>query len=148
MHHSPDSVKLEREMLNTALNGKNVTGNGWAFPLRINARGGLTLGTMESDIEESIRIILSTAKGERRMRPNFGCGIHDFVFAPNNSATWSQVAHQVEQALGWWEPRIQVMDVNVRPDNIDHARLMVNIKYRIKESNNERSLVYPFYLSK
>jgi len=135
-------------MANIAMNGKNVTGSGWGFPLRINARGGFTMVTLEDDIEESMKIILSTAKGERRMRPNFGCGIHDFVFAPNNSATWSQIAHHVEQALGWWEPRIQVMEVEVHPEIEDHSRLRVNIKYRIKESNNERSLVYPFYLSK
>jgi phage baseplate assembly protein W len=128
--------------------GKNITGNGWGFPLRINALGGFTMVTRENDIEESIRIILGTARGERRMRPNFGCGIQDFVFAPNSAATWSQIAYHVEQALGWWEPRIKVMEADVHPDTNDQSRLLINIKYRINESNNERSLVYPFYLSK
>lgn len=81
------------------------------------------------------------------MRPNFGCGIHDLVFAPNNNATWSLIAHHVEEALGWWEPRIEVTDLEVRPDLKDSARLLINIKYKIRASSDERNLVYPFYLS-
>ncbi len=133
-------------MPNASMNGSDITGNGWSFPLRVNGRGGLGLSSHENDIDESIRIILSTARGERRMRPNFGSGIHDFVFAPNSAATWSQVAHSVEQALGWWEPRISVKEVDVRPDPLDLSRLLVNIKYIVNTSNAERSLVYPFYL--
>lgn len=81
------------------------------------------------------------------MRPNFGCGIHDLVFAPNSSATWSLVAHNVQEALGWWEPRIEVIDIDVRPDLADTSRLLINIRYKVKTTNDERSLVYPFYLS-
>ena len=129
-------------------NGKDVVGHGWSYPLRVNGRGGVSLSAHDNDIEESIRIILSTAKGERRMRPNFGCGIHDFIFAPNNAATWSQVAHNVEQALGWWEPRIEVRELDVRPDTTDMSRLLITIKYKIRGTSNERSLVYPFYISR
>ena len=129
-------------------NGKDVVGYGWSFPLRIDGRGGVSLSAQDNDIDESIRIILSTARGERRMRPNFSCGIHDFIFAPNNAATWSQVAHSVEQALGWWEPRVDVKEVDVRPDTTDMSRLLITIKYKIRGASNERSLVYPFYLSR
>jgi len=127
---------------------KNIVGNGWCFPLAVNGRGGIALSSHGNDVEESIRIILGTAKGERRMRPNFGCGIHELVFAPNSSATWSQIAYHVEQALGWWEPRIEVAEVDVRPDPTDTSRLLINIKYKIRDDNNERNLVYPFYLSR
>lgn len=133
-------------------NGDNgnmdIIGRGWCFPLGISGRGGLALSSADKDIDESIRIILSTAKGERRMRPNFGCGIHDMVFAPNSGATWSLIAHHVEEALGWWEPRIEITEVDVRPDLADTARLLINIKYKIGATNNERNLVYPFYLSR
>jgi phage baseplate assembly protein W len=128
-------------------NGKDIVGHGWSYPMRIDGRGGVGLSSNDNDVEESIRIILSTAKGERRMRPNFGCGIHDFIFAPNNAATWSQVAHNVEQALGWWEPRIEVLDVDVRPQMTEMSQLLITIRYRIKGTSSRRSLVYPFYLS-
>jgi hypothetical protein len=135
--------------VNTKANNttKDILGAGWRFPLKVNSRGGLTLSRHEKDIEESIRIILNTAKGERRMRPDFGCGIHNLVFAPNNATTWGLIVHHVEEALGWWEPRIEVTDVDVSPDATDSSRLMVNIKYRVKSTNDERNLVYPFYLS-
>ena len=126
---------------------KDNLGTGWSFPLRVNGRGGISLSRHDNDIEESIRIILSTAKGERRMRPHFGCDIHKIVFAPNNATSWGLAAHYVEDALGWWEPRIEVLEIDPQPDPKDTSRLLINIKYRIKATNDERNLVYPFYIS-
>jgi phage baseplate assembly protein W len=126
--------------------GKDILGTGWSFPLKIDGRGGIALSQHENDIEESIRIILGTARGERRMRPNFGCEIHDLVFAPNNATTWGLAAHYVEDALGWWEPRIEIIDVETQIDSEDSARLLININYRIRATNDERNLVYPFYI--
>lgn len=100
----------------------------------------------DNDIEESIRIILGTAKGERRMRPNFGCDIHKLMFAPNNATTWGLASRYVEEALGWWEPRIEVTEIDPYPDPSDHSKLIINIKYRIKATNDARNIVYPFYL--
>jgi phage baseplate assembly protein W len=125
---------------------KDNLGVGWTFPLQVDGRGGISLSRYEKDIEESIRIILGTAKGERRMRPLFGCDIHKIVFAPNNATSWGLAAHYVEEALGWWEPRIEVMEIDPQPDPEDRGRLIINIKYRIKTTNDERNLVYPFYL--
>ncbi len=125
---------------------KDILGTGWSFPLRTDGRGGISLSRYENDIEESIRIILSTAKGERRMRPNFGCDIHKLIFAPNNATTWGLAARYVEEALGWWEPRIEVMEIDPHPDPLEHSRLLIDIKYRAKITNDERSIVYPFYL--
>ena len=127
------------------MNKENL-GIGWAFPLRVDGRGGIALSKYENDIEESIRIILSTAKGERRMRPQFGCDIHKIVFAPNNATSWGLAAHYVEEALGWWEPRIEVLEIDPHPDPSDNSRLLIDIKYRIKATNDERNLVYPFYI--
>jgi len=126
---------------------KDILGTGWQFPLREDGRGGLAMSQHESDIEQSIEIILRTAKGERRMRPDFGCGIHDLIFAPNNATTSGLIAHAVEEALGWWEPRIEVTNVDVSPDPADTSIVLVNIAYQVKATNDERTLVYPFYLS-
>jgi phage baseplate assembly protein W len=125
---------------------KDILGTGWSFPLRIDGRGGIALSQHENDIEESIRIIIGTAKGERRMRPDFGCEIHELVFAPNNATTWGLAAHYVEDALGWWEPRIEVTDVDTQLDPDDSGKLLITIYYRIRSTNDERNLVYPFYV--
>jgi len=125
---------------------KDILGTGWSFPLGVDGRGGVSLSQYENDIKESIRIILSTAKGERRMRPNFGCDVHNLIFAPNNATTWGLAAHYVEEALGWWEPRIEVTGIDPRPDPEDASRLLINIKYRVKATHDARNLVYPFYL--
>jgi phage baseplate assembly protein W len=125
---------------------RDIIGTGWTFPLQIDNRGGISLSKNENGIEDSIKLILGTAKGERKMRPNFGCDIHMLIFAPNNATTWGLAAHYVEEALGWWEPRIEVLEVISRPDESDPGRLFVNIKYRIKATNDARNLVYPFFL--
>jgi phage baseplate assembly protein W len=130
----------------TEAHHKDMLGTGWSFPLRVDSRGGMALSRHETDIEESIRVILSTAKGERRMRPNFGCDVHTLIFAPNNATTWGLASHYVEEALGWWEPRIEVTEIDTRPDPQDISRLLINIKYRTKATNDARNLVYPFYL--
>ena len=100
----------------------------------------------DSGIVDSIRTILGTARGERRMRPNFGCDIHTLIFSPNNTGTWGLATHYVEEALGMWEPRIEVIQVDPQPDPEDPSRLLINIKYRIKATNDARNIVYPFYL--
>ena len=125
---------------------KDILGNGWSFPLGTDGRGGISLSRHDNDISESIRIILSTSKGERRMRPNFGCDIQKLVFAPNNATTWGLAARYVEEALGWWEPRIEVTEIDPHPDPEDRSRLLIDIKYRIKATNDARNIVYPFYL--
>ena len=86
-------------------------GAGLAFPMQVDATGGIALVRREREIEESIRLILTTAPGERPMRPEFGCGIHDFVFAPADSSTAGQIAYEVRTALERWEPRIDVAEV-------------------------------------
>lgn len=121
-------------------------GSGWSFPLRIGGRGGIGVSKYERDIVEAIHIILSTAKGERRMRPNFGCGIHDLIFSNNDAATAGLIRYHVEEALAFWEPRIEVREVVVLPDPNEPGRTNIDIQYTIKATNDERNLVYPFYL--
>jgi phage baseplate assembly protein W len=80
------------------------------------------------------------------MRPNFGCAIHDLVFAPNDESTWGLARYAVEEALGWWEPRIDLDDVSVRPNVDEPSRLDIQVSYRIRATKDMRTLVYPFYL--
>lgn len=121
-------------------------GAGWVFPIGTDATGGIALVAREREIEQSIRIILGTSRGERPMRPEFGCRIHDHVFGPANGATAGQVAYDVREALERWEPRIAVSNVDVGFDQIEAGKLYVDVGYVIVDSNNPRNLVYPFYM--
>ncbi|MFW5941159.1 MAG: GPW/gp25 family protein [Chloroflexota bacterium] len=123
-----------------------IIGSGWVFPPRVGPQGGLALTTERNEIEQSIRIILMTAPGQRVMRPAFGCRIHELIFAPNNAQTAAEACRFVEEALGMWEPRINVTDVSARVDSQRNGRLLIDIQYQIKATKDERSLVYPFYL--
>jgi hypothetical protein len=120
-------------------------GVGWAFPVDLDARKRFALARRERDIEEAICIILLTPKGQRVMRPEFGCQIHDLIFAPNDATTMGLAAYYVEQALKMWEPRIIVKDIDVRPDPEDAARMLIHISYEVKATHDSRSLVFPFY---
>lgn len=124
----------------------DLIGKGWAFPPRLGRHGGIELVGGAAEVEQAILIILRTAPGQRAMRPEFGCELYDLVFMPNNSDTASKVRRAVRQALGRWEPRIDILDVQATPDPDDHSRLLIDIQYRIKATHDRRSLVYPFYL--
>ncbi len=120
-------------------------GQGLRFPLGVE-RGALAASSENEVISESIRIILGTAKGERVMRPDFGCGIHGLVFSPNSTSTSTMLAFYVREALARWEPRIDVGLVTAVPDSEERNRLNVTIEYIVKKSNTRSNLVYPFYL--
>ena len=121
-------------------------GRGWAFPLRTDAKGDMALVGQEREVEEAIRLILGTAYGERPMRPEFGCAIHDFVFAGADAATAAQIGFEVRASLKRWEPRIDVVDVSVDSDPADTSVLFIDIRYAVKATNDRRNLVFPFYL--
>lgn len=121
-------------------------GAGWAFPVGTDATGGIRLVTRETEIEQSIRLILSTAPGERPMRPEFGCAIHDYVFDPADGRTSTRMAFAVREALRRWEPRIDVIDVQVNPHPIEDAALLLDIRYTTSDANDPRNLVFPFYV--
>jgi phage baseplate assembly protein W len=124
---------------------RDFLGSGWAFPVGVDSRGRIALARQERDIEEAIRIILLTPKGQRVMRPDFGCQIHDLIFAPNDATTAGLAAYYVEEALAMWEPRIRVGEVSARPDPENLGRLLIDISYEVKATHDSRSLVFPFY---
>ncbi len=128
--------------------GQEFLGTGWKFPVQLDGQGEIAFSRHEQDIRESIRIILGTAQGERVMRPDFGCGIHDYVFAPNNARTAGLVRHHVEEALSLWEPRIEVKEVRVEPDPSDKAVMLIVIDYLVRDTDSRFNLVYPFYLER
>ena len=126
---------------------EEFVGAGWAFfPMRTDVTGRIVLVGHEQEIEESIRLILATAPGERPMRPDFGCAIHDFVFAPADAATAGQIAFEVRAALDRWEPRVDVQEVRVELDGHDEGTLHIQVGYRIRGTNDPRNLVFPFYV--
>lgn len=126
---------------------REFLGTGWKFPIRVNARGGLSYSRHEQDIDEAVWIILSTARGERVMEPQFGCGIHEYVFAPNNPGTRSSLAYEVHKALSEYEPRVDVTNVRVESFPESDNRLLIFVDYRVRSNNAKRNLVYPFYLT-
>jgi phage baseplate assembly protein W len=125
---------------------RDFLGMGWKFPLQVTPNGKIALARYEQRIEESIYLILSTAKGERVMLPNFGCGIHDLVFAPNNPVTLGVVTQNVRQALVSYEPRIDVLNIGVETSPEQPNLLLIRIDYLIRANNARGNLVYPFYI--
>jgi uncharacterized protein len=124
---------------------KDFIGTGWAFPVGVDARGRVALARRERDIEEAIQMILLTPVGQRLMRPDFGCRIHELVFAPNDASTEGLAIYYVEEALVRWEPRITLREVTAEADPTSQERLLVRIEYEIKGSYDRRALVFPFY---
>ena len=125
--------------------GEEFIGKGLAFPMRTDATGGVALVAREREVEEAIRMILATAPGERPMRPEFGCGIHDYVFAPADGTTSGRIRYEVRASLERWEPRIEVQDVLVTSDPGDQTILYIDVQYALAGTNDKRNLVFPFY---
>ena len=125
---------------------REFLGVGWKFPLQVTPGGKIAQARYEQRIEESIYLILTTAKGERVMLPDFGCGIHDLVFAPNNTLTRSAVVQNVRQALVTYERRIDVLDVTAEAADGEPNLLLIRINYRIRANNALGNLVYPFFI--
>lgn len=125
---------------------QEFVGAGWGFPLRTGPGGGITLVTREREIEEAMRLILGTAPMERPMRPEFGCGIHDFVFEAADTTALGRIAHEVRTALERWEPRAEITSVDARVDQSSRETVLIDVGYRIKGANDPRNLVFPFYV--
>jgi phage baseplate assembly protein W len=120
-------------------------GSGWCLTSLLKQQT-IDLSADEVNIRQSIWIILATAPGERVMRPSFGCGLHDLVFAVPDAATLGRVRKEVFDALVLWEPRIEVIEVDVETKGRGEV-LLINIHYKVRATNNFFNLVYPFYLT-
>ncbi|MCE7937006.1 baseplate protein [bacterium] len=125
---------------------KAFLGVGWAFPPGLEADGTIAEAAYDEDIRQAIRIIMFTNRGERVMRPDFGAGLKDFVFEPVNTSTLAAVQTRVQDALTIWEPRIDVLSVQVATDPAERNTLNIHVTYRVRVTNTVENLVYPFYL--
>lgn len=121
-------------------------GTGWSFPVRVDARGALATSSEEARVKEAIWVVLATGQGERQMRPGFGCGIHELVFAPNSPQTRADVAARVRKALSAELPRVEVASVRVDADEGAPNRLLIRVDYRLPQHNSFGNVVFPFYL--
>lgn len=128
------------------IRNREFLGKGLAFPLQLNPRGEIALANGERDIAQSIHLILSTIPGERPMRPEFGCRAWELVFAPADSETSSLMTYYITDALRFWEPRIEVNNVEIFRDLGDNGGLLAEINYVIKATHDPRSIVYPFFI--
>jgi len=122
-------------------------GVGWAFPIQFDGSGEIATAQYDESVRQAIWLVLGTSKGERVMRPDFGCGIYDLVFEVNSPSTSGKVAQEVRDALLVQEPRIDVGDVQVEAQD-NGQTLLIHIEYQVRATNNVFNLVYPFYLER
>ncbi len=127
---------------------RDFLGRGWKYPIELDRMGGIATSALDDLVRQSIVVILGTAFGERVMRPDFGCEIHELIFAPNNLHTSTLAADFCVQALTKWEPRIQDVEAEAAASTDEPNRLDIQIKYKLRGNNVPRNLVYPFYLSR
>ncbi len=125
---------------------KEHLGKGWRFPVAINLTGGVATSSLDESVRQSIFVILGTAPGERVGRAEFGCLIHNLVFAPCTPMTGALAEHYIEEALLKFEPRIQAVQCAASPNADDASRLDIDITYQLRGENHARNMVYPFYL--
>jgi len=125
---------------------REFLGRGWKFPVSLE-EGSFALAEEDEDIREAIVIILSTTPGERVMRPEFGCGIHEYVFSIINSNNLLLIEDEVRKALTLYEPRIVTEEVKAEPDTSEGGKLLVHIGYTVLSSNSRFNMVHPFYLT-
>ncbi len=127
--------------------GYAFLGSGCCFPVAADKVTGRFLeSAYEENIRESIYLIVMTRKGERVMRPDFGCDIHRFVFEAINYTTQIQMQQAVREALLRWEPRISDIEVKINAPMMDDNLLEISISYRVRTTNSPYNLVFPFYL--
>lgn len=126
---------------------KQILGSGWSFPVQPDTRGEIRLVHSDEDIRQSIQIILGTQPGERVMRPTFGCRAHELLFEPRDATTASLIQKYVEDALTFWEPRIQLLFVEAEISDEQDGAIFVVIEYEVKATHDTRSIVYPFFLA-
>lgn len=131
----------------TAALDRAFLGVGWKFPPQVTPSGAIATSHHEQKIEESIYLVLGSARRERPMLPAFGCGIHDLVFAPDNPGTVAEVSAAVREALVAHEPRIDVLGIDVAAAPGQRNVLLIRIDYRVRANNARGNLVYPFFIS-
>ena len=124
----------------------DMLGSGLAFPLQVDRARRHRARARDDDIHQALELILGTAPGERPMRPEFGCGVHDFVFDTIDAETIGRMETEIRYSLDRWEPRIEVEKIDFDLDGVQRGELTITIGYRVRATNHKRNLVYPFYV--
>jgi hypothetical protein len=125
---------------------KDFLGRGWRFPVGVDGDGRIALSEHEQDVREAIRLVLSTSPGERVMRPEFGAGVHDFVFETLSATAVGSMQSAIRRALLRWEPRAELLAVEVRGEPGEVGTVLVAIDYRVRATNSRFNQVFPFYV--
>ncbi|MCT4604689.1 MAG: GPW/gp25 family protein [Marinisporobacter sp.] len=128
--------------------GKEFLGRGWKFPIKVDtSTGRIMTSSYEEDIKEAIEIILNTAKGERIMRNDFGSKIIDYIFEATDATTLNLLKREIKDAIFQWEPRVKDIEVNIQKDPTSGSKILIDISYIVRKTNNLFNMVYPFYIN-
>lgn len=126
---------------------KQFLGRGFKFPIEVDeVTGRMAMTAYEDDIAEAIKIIIFTSKGERIMRPDYGCSIDRYLFEGNDDTTLRLIEKEIERALMLWEPRVNEVEVTVEREARAEHRLLIHVQYMVRTTNNLFNQVYPYYL--
>lgn len=127
---------------------KEFLGKGWSFPPAFKSGGfGVATVSEEEDVKQSLEIILSTAPGERVMRPDFGCNMRSMLFEPLNTTVITYMRDQIEKAILYHEPRIDLKRVAMNTANASKGVVLIEIDYSIRTTNSRQNFVYPYYIN-
>ena len=140
-HPAPRDVRPEHDPHPTSFIGRGIS-----FPMGVDHTGSISLSGGHAELDASMRVVISTAPGERLMRPQFGCRIWDLIFEPINANTLGLMAFAVREAIAQWETRVEVDHVDVVPDPTADGTVLITVDYRVRATNDRRNLVYPFYV--
>lgn len=121
-------------------------GRGLSFPLRVDQSGSIAMTSGSTDIDSSLLVVITTAPGERLMRPEFGCRIWELVFEPINANTLGLMSEAVREAVARWEPRVTLDGITIEPEPGSIGAVLIELDYTVKATNDRRNLVYPFYV--
>lgn len=128
--------------------GREFLGSGIAYPFSLNSEGKFHMSSYDDQVMQSILLIIRTAKGERMMRPEFGAGLNRMVFEPNNPSTNAILEHEIKEALIKFEPRIEIVGINVKSGNENSEKVDIHLEYKVRRTDTMFNLVYPFYLER
>jgi len=127
---------------------KEFLGRGFKFPIQLDASTGqVFMCKEEEDIKQAIYIILMTKKYERVMFPEFGCDIHNYIFDLPDLTFQNLLKNEIIEALTMWESRIIDIDVELDTSEMNEGKLIINISYVVRSTNNPNNLVFPYYLN-
>ena len=127
---------------------KSFLGTGWAFPPKFNVKtGNVSMVSDEEDIRESLIIYFNTRIGERIMRPNYGCVIHDKQFEKISNNIIQSLIFEMTNTIGFIEPRISIKSLIVNKVDLNNGYLEIKLDYTVISTNIRDNIVFPYYIN-